>query len=75
MKSKKLQGGNADREMKKALKAKSMLKKKRSTTQSTMISAEEVRSALFADISKIESSMPLSKVGEQFSVKKSDTKE
>ena len=74
VKSKKLQGGNADREMKKALKAKSMLKKKRSTTQSTTLSAEEVRSVLLADLSKIELSMPLSKVGEQFSVKKSDTK-
>ena len=52
-----------------------MMKKKRSTTQSTMFSAEEVRSLFLADLSKIESSMPLSKLGEQFSVKKSDTKE
>ena len=40
-----------------------------------MLSAEEVRSVLLDDLSKIESSMPLRKVGEQFSVKKSDTKE
>ena len=63
------------REMKKELKAKSILKKKMSTTQSTMLSDEEVISVLIADIIKIESSMPLRKVGEQFSVKKSDTKE
>ena len=65
---------DADIEMKKVLKAKSMLKKKRSTTQSTMLSAEESRSVFLADISKIESSITLSKVGEKFSVKKSDTK-
>ena len=52
-----------------------MLKKKRITTQSTMLSVEEVRSVLLSDLSKIESSMPLREVGEQFSMKKSDTKE
>ena len=52
-----------------------MMKKKMSTTQSTMLSTEEVRSVFLADLSKIESSMPLSKVGEQFSVKNADTKE
>ena len=35
----------------------------------------DLRSVLLADLSKIELSMPLSKVGEQFSVKKSDTKD
>ena len=40
VKSKKLQGGNTDREMKKALKAKSMLKKKRSTT--TIVTSDRI---------------------------------